>query len=119
MSQITSVRINGGRNRRKPRQARIWPMSTGGVDLNEKGPAVLLFRGDIPGEANVYGQDPVRPADGFFAVDDICADCRAVWWRSLRQVVALRRTFPGYGVCPPDLSGKSQRHRSLPVGPSL
>src|SRR6516165_10131477 len=74
----TSVRINGGRNRRKPRQARIWPMSTGGVDLNEKGPAVLLFRGDIPGEANVYGQDPVRPADGFSAVDDICPDCRAV-----------------------------------------
>src|SRR6516162_10132333 len=94
-------------------------MSRGDVDLNERGPAVLLFRGEIPGEANVYGQDPVRPADGFSAVDDICPDCRAVWWRPLRQVVALRRTFSGYGVCPTDLSGKSQGHRSLPVGPSL
>src|ERR1700751_1332557 len=94
-------------------------MSRGGVDLNEVGPPVLLFRGDIPGEANVYGQDPIRPVDGFSAVDDICADCRAVWWRPLRQVVALCRTFPGYGVCPADLSGKPQRHRSLPVGSSL
>ena len=49
-------------------------MSRGGIDLNEKGAAVLLFRGDIPGEANVYGQDPVCPADGFSAVDDICPD---------------------------------------------
>src|SRR6202030_462772 len=40
-------------------------------------------------------------------------------WRPLRQVVALRRTLPGYGVCPTDLSGESQRHRSVPVGPSL
>src|SRR6266481_3969354 len=94
-------------------------MSRGGVDLNEARPPVLLFRGDIPGEANVYGQDAVRPADGFSAVDDICADCRAVWRRPLRQVVALCRTFPGHGVCPTDLSGKSQRHRSLPVGPNL
>src|SRR6201987_6578251 len=82
-------------------------MSRGGVDLNEVGPPVLLFRGDIPGEANVYGQDPIRPVDGFSAVDDICADCRAVWWRPLRQVVALR------------LSGKPQRHRSVPVGAVL
>src|SRR5437870_5777482 len=94
-------------------------MSRGGVDLNEARPPVLLFRGDIPGEANVYGQDAVRPADGFSAVDDMCADCRAVGRRPLRQVVALCRTFPGHGVCPTDLSGKSQRHRSLPVGPSL
>ena len=28
-------------------------MSKGGVDLNEAAPPVLLFRGDIPGEANV------------------------------------------------------------------
>src|SRR4029077_4273406 len=115
----TSVRVNRGRNRRNRRLARDWAMSRGGVDLNEAGPTVLLFRGDIPGEANVCGQDFVRPADGFSAVDDICADCRAVWRRPLRQVVALCRTFPGYGVCPTDLSGKSQRHRSLAVGPSL
>src|SRR6266446_1073751 len=99
--------------------ARVWAVIRCGVDLNEMGLPVLLFRGDIPGGADVYGQDAVRPADGFFAVDDICADCRAVWWRPLRQVVALRRTFPGYGVCPADLSGESRRHRSLPVGPSL
>src|SRR6476620_325508 len=109
MSFITSVRVNRERNRRNRRLARVCAMSRGGVDLNEAGPPVLLFRGDIPGEANVYGQDPVRPVDGFFAVDDICADCRAVWWRPLRQVVALCRTFPGYGVCPTDLSGESQR----------
>src|ERR1700747_496167 len=119
MLLVTSVRANRGRNRRNRRLARLWAMSRGGVDLNEVESPVLLFRGDIPGEANVYGQDPVRPADGFSAVDDICADCRAVWWRPLRQVVALCRTFPGYGVCPADLSGKSQRHRSVPVGPSL
>src|SRR5438874_13748284 len=71
------------------------------------------------GEADVCGQDPFRPADGFSAMDDICADCRTVWWRPLRQVVALRRTFPGYGVCPTDLSGESQRHRSVSVGASL
>src|SRR6202035_2396517 len=118
-SHFTSVRVNRGRNRRNRQLARVWAMGRGGVDLNEVGPPVLLFRGDIPGEANVYGQDPVRPADGFSAVDDICADCRAVWWRPVRQVVALRRTLPGYGVCPTDLSGESQRHRSLPVGPSL
>ena len=29
--------------------------------------------------------------------------------RPVRQVVALRRTLPGYGVCPTDLSGESQR----------
>src|SRR6202140_3467731 len=75
---ITSVRVNSGRNRRNRRLARVWAMGRGGVDLNEVGPPVLLFRGDIPGEANVYGQAPVRPADGFSAVDDICADCRAV-----------------------------------------
>src|SRR6202040_3392162 len=34
-------------------------------------------------------------------------------WRPVRQVVALRRTLPGYGVCPTDLSGESQRHRRL------
>src|SRR3981189_746661 len=73
-------------------------MSMDGVDLNEVGLPVLLFRGDVPGEANAYGQDSVRPADGFSAVDDICADCRAVWWRPLRQVVALRRTFPVRGL---------------------
>src|SRR6516165_7937249 len=94
-------------------------MGGGGVDLNELRLPVLLFRGHNSVEVNVYGQDPVRPADGFSAVDDICADCRTVWWRPLRQVVALRRTFSGDGVCPTDLSGKSQRHRSLPVGPSL
>src|ERR1700740_3069750 len=119
MSELTSVRVNKGRNRRNRRLARVWAMGRGGGDLNEVGPPVLLFRGDIPGEANEYGQDLVRPADGFSAVDDICTDCRAVWWRPLRQVVALCRTFPGYGVCPTDLSGRSQRHRSLPVGPSL
>src|SRR6516162_9456189 len=81
------------------------------------GASCSTFRGDTPGEA-VYGQDPVRPVDGFSAVVDICADCRAVWWRPLRQVIALRRTFPGYGVCPTDLSGEPQRHRSLPVGTS-
>ena len=34
-------------------------MSRGGVDLNEVGPPVLLFRGDIPGEADVYGGKPL------------------------------------------------------------
>src|SRR5215468_2931563 len=34
--------------------------------------------------------------------------------RSVRQVIALHRTFPGH-VCPADLSGKSQRHRGLPL----
>src|SRR5712672_362316 len=119
IASITSVRVNRERKRRNRRLARVCAMSRGGVDLNEAGPPVLLFRGDIPGEANVYGQDAVRPADGFSTVDDICADCRAVWRRPLRQVVAQCRTFPGHGVCPTDLSGKSQRHRSLPVGPSL
>jgi hypothetical protein len=42
-------------------------MNRGGVDLNEMRCAVLLFPGYVPGEANVYGQDPIRPADGFFA----------------------------------------------------
>src|ERR1700747_3265632 len=119
MLLVTSVRANRGRNRRNRRLARLWAMSRGGVDLNEVESPVLLFRGDIPGEANVYGQDPVRSADGFSAVDDICADCRAVWWRPLRQVVALRRTFSSHGVCPTDLSGKPQRHRSVPVGAVL
>src|SRR6516164_764294 len=32
-------------------------MNRGGVDLNEMRCAVLLFRGHVPGEANVYGQD--------------------------------------------------------------
>src|SRR3981189_1945789 len=94
-------------------------MSMDGVDLNEVGLPVLLFRGDVPGEANAYGQDSVRPADGFSAVDDICADCRGVWWRALRQVVALCRTFPGYGMCARVASEKPQRDRRLAVGPSL
>src|SRR6516225_4392926 len=79
-------------------------MGRGGVDLNELGLPVLLFRGHNSGEVNVYGQDPVRPADGFSAMDDICADCRTLWWRRLRQVVALHRTFPGHGACATDLS---------------
>src|SRR6201987_6197416 len=80
---------------------------------------VLLSGETFRGEADVYGKDPVSSADGFSAVDDICADCRAVWWRPLRQVVALRRTFSSHGVCPTDLSGKPQRHRSVPVGAVL
>src|SRR6516162_8394113 len=71
-------------------------MGRGGVDLNELGLPVLLFRGHNSGEVNVYGQDPVRPANGFSAVDDICADCRTLWWRPLRQVIALHRTFSGH-----------------------
>ena len=31
----------------------------------------LLFRADIAGEVDAYGQDPVRTADGFSAVDDV------------------------------------------------
>ena len=38
-------------------------MSRGGVDLNEKGLLFYFSEGDTPGEANVYGQDLVRPAD--------------------------------------------------------
>jgi hypothetical protein len=54
-----------GRTTKKRRLARVWAINGGGVDLNEMGCAALLFRGFVPGEANVYGQDPIRPADGF------------------------------------------------------
>src|SRR3989454_2418922 len=91
----------------------------GGVDLNETRLPVLLFRRCIAGGTDEYGQDPVRSAHGFSAVDDICAHRGAVRRRPLRQVVVLRRAFPGHGICPTDLPGESQGHRSLPVGASV
>jgi hypothetical protein len=106
-----------------PSAIRAWPVLRAFLfthcRFERDGACCSTFRGDIPGEADAHGQDSVRPIDGFSAVDDICADCRAVRRRSLRQVVALRRTFSGYGVCPTDLSGEPQRHRSLPVRTSL
>src|SRR6266571_1187 len=68
---------------------------TGGVDLNGSGLPALLFGSVIPGEADVYGQNPVRPADGFSAMDELWADRAAIWWRPPCQVIALRRAFPG------------------------
>ncbi len=48
MFRDTSVRLNGGRKPRKPRLAWVWAVIKGGVDLNEMGPPVLLFRGMFP-----------------------------------------------------------------------
>ena len=81
--------------------------------------AGLLCGSQIPGEADAHGQDPVRPADGSSAVDDVCPNRRTVRWRPLCQVVALRRAFPGYGICPADVSGEPEGHRGLSVGASL
>ena len=87
----------------------------GGVDLN--GDCQFgQSSGYLPGGCHEHWQDAVRPAHGFFALDDLCPVCHTLWWRQGRSRADLRGAVPGHGLRPADLPREPARHRSVFVG---